>query len=56
METMIEVCQVRKRFKIYFDKGKSLKERVLFRSRNRYEEHWVLNGISFSVKKERQSG
>ncbi len=51
METMIEVCQVRKRFKIYFDKGKSLKERVLFRSRNRYEEHWVLNGISFSVKK-----
>lgn len=51
LENVIQADQVRKRFKVYFDKGKSLKERVLFRGRNRYEEHWVLNGISFSVKK-----
>lgn len=47
----IEVKNITKKFKIYFDKGKMLKERVLFRSRNRYEEHWVLNGISFEIKK-----
>ena len=33
------------------DKGSQLKERVLFRKRNRYEERWVLNGISFNVRK-----
>lgn len=50
-ETVIEVRNVRKKFKIYFDKGKMLKERILFQNRNRYEERWVLNGISFDVKK-----
>ncbi len=50
-ENAIEVREIKKRFKVFFDKGKSLKERVLFRSRNRYEERWVLNGISFEVKK-----
>lgn len=48
---VIEVKQVCKSFKVYYDKGKQLKERVLFRSRNRYEEREVLKGISFSVKK-----
>lgn len=48
---VIEVNQVCKKFKVYYDKGKQLKERVLFRSRNRYEEREVLRGISFSVKK-----
>lgn len=47
----IEVTNVTKKFKIYFDKGKMLKEKVLFWKRNKYEEHWVLNGISFEVKK-----
>ncbi len=50
-DNAIEVHNVKKRFKVYYDKGKSLKERVLFRGRNRYEERWVLNGISFEVKK-----
>lgn len=50
-DNAIEVRDVKKRFKVYYDKGKSLKERVLFRSRNRYEERWVLNGVSFEVKK-----
>lgn len=50
-DNAIEVRDVRKKFKVYFDKGSQLKERLLFRSRNRYEERWVLNGISFEVKK-----
>lgn len=48
---VIEVNQVCKSFKVYYDKGKQLKERVLFRSRNRYEMREVLKGISFTVKK-----
>lgn len=47
----IEVRNVTKKFKVYLDKGGQLKERLLFKNRNRYEERWVLNGISFDVKK-----
>lgn len=46
----IEVKNVRKKFKVYYDKGSQLKERILFKNRNRYEERWVLNDISFEVK------
>lgn len=47
----IEVKDVKKKFKIYYDKGKMLKERVISFHRNRYEERWVLKGISFNVKR-----
>lgn len=47
----IEVVNLKKKFKIYSDKGNSLKEKLLFKKRNEYEDHWVLKGISFSVKK-----
>lgn len=50
-ENVIVVKDVKKKFKVYFDKGSQLKERILFRNRNRYEERWVLNGIDFEVKK-----
>ncbi len=50
-DNVIEVNRLCKKFKVYYDKGKQLKERVLFKSRNRYEEREVLKGISFSVKK-----
>ena len=50
-ENAIEVHNITKRFKVYMDKGSSMKEKVLFRSRNKHEERWVLKGISFSVKK-----
>lgn len=50
-EYAIEVRNVKKKFKIYFDKGKMLKEKILFANRNRFEEKWVLNGISFNVRK-----
>lgn len=46
----IQVEQVSKSFKVYYDKGSSLKEKLLFRERNRYEEREVLKGISFAVK------
>lgn len=47
----IEVERVRKGFKIYYDKGHTLKEKLLFRKRRQYEERIVLNEISFEVKK-----
>lgn len=47
----IEVKNVSKIFKIYPDKGQTIKERLIFSKRRRYEERHVLNGISFSVKK-----
>ena len=50
-ENAIEVKNLKKMFKVYYDKGSQLKEKILFRNRNRYEERWVLNGISFEVKK-----
>lgn len=48
---VIEVNNVYKKFKNYFDKSHSLKERILSRARNEYEEYWVLKGIDFSVKR-----
>lgn len=47
----IEVKNIRKKFKVYYDKGYGLKERILFAGRNKYEERWVLNDISFQIKK-----
>ena len=50
-ENAIEVHDIHKTFKVYLDKGNSLKEKVLFTKRNRYEKRQVLRGISFEVKK-----
>lgn len=50
-DTAIEVNNISKKFRVYLDKGSTMKEKVLFRSRRTYEERTVLNGISFSVKK-----
>ena len=47
----IEVTDVTKSFKVYFDKGNTMKEKVLFQKRRRYEERRVLDGICFEVKK-----
>lgn len=47
----IEVKNVKKKFKVFFDKGQSLKEKILFKNRNHYEDRWVLKGVSFNVKK-----
>ena len=50
-EYAIEVNNVSKKFKIYFDKGYSLRDKLLFWKRNRYEELKVLQNVSFSIKK-----
>ncbi len=50
-ENAVEVRDVKKSFKLYADRAGQLKERILFRKRNRYEERKVLDGISFEVKK-----
>ncbi len=47
----IEVKDVRKFFKVYYDKGHMLRERVIHLGRNKYERREVLKGISFNVRK-----
>ena len=50
-EYAIEVIHISKDFKIYYDKGYTLKERLLFWQRNHNEMRHVLKDISFRVKK-----
>ena len=50
-QNAIEVTNITKSFKIYQDKGNTLKEKILFKNRRKYEERKVLDGISFEVKK-----
>lgn len=47
----IEVKNISKSFKVYLDKGRTLKEKILFQKRRRYEKRTVLNNINFEVKK-----
>jgi len=50
-ENAIEVKEVKKTFRLYKDKGNSLKEKILFKERNDYEVRTILKGISFDVRK-----
>ena len=50
-EVVIDVKNVKKMFRVYRDRGNTLKELLLFSKRRRYDEHWVLKGVSFQVKK-----
>ena len=50
-DLVIRVEHVSKQFKVYFDRGMTLKELALFSSRRRYERRTVLNDISFSVRR-----
>lgn len=50
-ENAIEVHDITKKFKVYLDKGRTLKELLLFSRRRKYEEREVLKGINFSVSK-----
>lgn len=47
----IEANSVSKCFKIYYDKGQTLKEKLLFKNRRRCEERIVLDNITFEVEK-----
>lgn len=50
-ENAIEVTNVKKYFKVYYDRGVTFKDRFLSHKRSQYEKRQVLDGISFSVKK-----
>lgn len=50
-DNVIEVKDITKKFKVFLDKGHTLKELTLFSKRRKYEEREVLKGISFEVKK-----
>lgn len=50
-ENAIEVRNVKKFFKVYYDRGITFKDKVLSRGRTNYEKREVLKGISFEVKK-----
>lgn len=50
-ENAIEVHNVVKKFRVYLDRGYTLKEIALFKKRRKFEERIVLNDISFEVKK-----
>ena len=50
-QVAIEVKNVTKSFKVYYDKGKELKEKMLFWKRNRYENRVVLDDVSFTIKR-----
>lgn len=50
-EVVISVEHVSKSFKVYFDKGYTLKDKLLFWKRNRHEKRDVLNDVSFKIKK-----
>ncbi len=47
----IQVKNLKKNFKIYLDKGKTAKDRILSWKRNKYENKNVLDGISFEIQK-----
>lgn len=50
-ENAIEVSNITKSFKVYQDKGSTLKEKILFKNRRKYKERKVLDKISFEIKK-----
>ena len=50
-ENAIEVRDVKKSFKVFIDRGKTIKERALFSQRRKYDYRQVLCGISFDVKR-----
>ncbi|ATW27728.1 ABC transporter ATP-binding protein [Candidatus Formimonas warabiya] len=45
----IEVKGVYKKFRIYYDKNKTLKTHILFWKRQRFEEFWALKNVNFTV-------
>lgn len=47
----IQVTDLKKSFRIYMDKGNTLKEKILFKNRRKFEKRQVLNGINLQIKK-----
>lgn len=50
-DVAIRVSNLTKSFKVYYDKGRSLKEVILFRNRNKHEVRTVLDDVTFDIRK-----
>lgn len=50
-DIVIMVDEVYKKFRNYADKSNNLKDKLIHHDRNKFDEYWVLKGLSFSVKK-----
>lgn len=50
-DVAIEVRHISKSFKISFDKSKTLKDKIIFAKKDKYEIHQVLDDVSFTIKK-----
>ena len=50
-QVVIDVKNVTKTFKVYLDKGRTLKEFAIFSRRRKFENRVVLDDISFQIKK-----
>jgi len=48
---VIKADNVHKKFRVYYDKGSSLKEKLISHKRNKYEDRWVLQGINLEIEK-----
>ena len=48
---VIQVKDVEKSFRVFYDKSQTLKERMLFWKRGKYAEHPVLCGVSIDIRK-----
>ena len=48
---VIDVQIVKKKFRVYRDRGNTLKEQLLFAGRRKHEDHMVLKGVSFQVRR-----
>ena len=50
-EIAIDVSHISKTFKVSYDKGKTIKDKVLFIKRDKSESRTVLKDVSFQVRK-----
>lgn len=50
-KSAIYLSNVYKKYKIYHDRAYTLKDKILFWKRNKYEEHWVLQDINIEIFK-----
>ena len=48
---VIEVNDIHKSFKMYYDKSFTLKEKLIFKNRSKHEKHKVLKGVNLTIKK-----
>lgn len=47
----VKVSNLWKKYRIYHDKAYSLKDKILFLHRNKYEVRWILKDVSFDIKR-----